>query len=261
MLLTEATAAYLDSLRAEGRSPRTVAAYAVDLAGLATALGPVHLEAVTPTHLMTWAAAPRGRSSANRARSAVRGLFGFAVRAWWLTRDPSGVLRVRATRPAPTRPLSADDEARLLGAMRDAGTWEGHRDALLVRTALATGLRVSSLVGLDVAGVGEGTLIVPVKGGHRMAVTIEAALAEELLEVAGDEAVFTTRSGRRLSVRQVQVRLAEWAARAGLPGLHPHQLRHTFGSRRYAETKDLRAVQVALGHRWVTTTQGYVGVG
>ncbi len=264
MLLSAATDAFLTSLRAEHRSERTIAAYARDLASLRGAIGDVSLEEVTPGHLLAWAQTHRGATaSANRARSAVRNLFGFAIRMWWILRDPTGVLRIKSTRPAPPTTLSRDGETRVLATMAAEPTWEAHRDALMLRTMVATGLRVSSVVALDVAGIDAevGALTVPVKGGHTMLVRIDVALAEELLELTGDVAVFTTRKGRRLGVRQVQTRIAEWAERAGLPALHPHALRHTFGSREYARTKDLRAVQVAMGHGHVTTTERYVGVG
>lgn len=50
-------------------------------------------------------------------------------------------------------------------------------------------------------------------------------------------------------------------AQAGLEvKVSPHALRHTAATRMYRATKDLRRVQVALGHRSVTTTERYVGV-
>lgn len=39
-----------------------------------------------------------------------------------------------------------------------------------------------------------------------------------------------------------------------------HKLRHRFGTRGYAGTGNLRAVQEALGHASVATTQRYVAV-
>lgn len=44
------------------------------------------------------------------------------------------------------------------------------------------------------------------------------------------------------------------------PGWSAHKLRHRFATRGYAGTKDLRAVQEALGHASVATTQRYTAV-
>jgi len=48
--------------------------------------------------------------------------------------------------------------------------------------------------------------------------------------------------------------------RRELDGWTPHSLRRRFATKIYAETHDLRAVQVMLGHAQLTTTQLYVGV-
>ena len=37
-----------------------------------------------------------------------------------------------------------------------------------------------------------------------------------------------------------------------------HSLRHTFAIRLYKRTKDIKLVQRALGHRWLTTTEIYM---
>jgi len=60
-----------------------------------------------------------------------------------------------------------------------------------------------------------------------------------------------------LSARQAQFRLKLWLARAGLRPLGVHALRHTFATRLYGRTRDLRLVQQALGHRSVTSTEVY----
>ena len=266
---------YLDSLRAEGRAPGTLDAYRRDLGRLVAYLGPdFDVASTTPRHLLSFAGSegvrlladgrPRQQGSVTRVRTAVRGLFGFLVRSWVLGADPSQVLRVKATRPARPELLSVEDEARLLAAMEADGSWAARRDRLVLQVLLATGLRLSSLLALDLADldVEQGRLHVQLKGGRRGVVALEPGLGAELLAWSRGRpgALFRSAQGKRLSARQVQLRMAGWVEAAGVGRFTPHVARHTFGTRLYRETLDLRRVQRALGHRSVETTERYVAV-
>ena len=69
----------------------------------------------------------------------------------------------------------------------------------------------------------------------------------------------TTRTNGRLTVRQLEriVRDASWSSLNRL--IHPHALRHTFGTRLMAVT-NIRVVQELLGHQNITSTQIYTHV-
>ena len=71
-------------------------------------------------------------------------------------------------------------------------------------------------------------------------------------------ALFIARHGRRLSTRQLQLRLKKRSQRAGLATpVHPHVLRHSFASHVLQSSGDLRAVQELLGHAHISSTQVY----
>jgi integrase/recombinase XerC len=73
-----------------------------------------------------------------------------------------------------------------------------------------------------------------------------------------EKAVFVNRHGRRLTSRQVALRLDRWAIKTGLPmHVHPHMLRHSFATHVLQSSGDLRAVQEMLGHANISTTQVY----
>jgi len=73
--------------------------------------------------------------------------------------------------------------------------------------------------------------------------------------------LFCSRSDGRLGPRQVQLRLKYWLKVAGITKpLSVHSLRHTFATRLYSKTGDLRLVQRALGHRHIATTEIYARV-
>ena len=277
MRLDEATDAYLDSLLAEGRSPRTVDAYRRDLDKLLGHLGgEMDVGEVSPRHLLAFAGSdrvlltdrdsPRAQAGINRIRTATRGLFDFLVRAWVITANPAKVLRIKKAEAPRMALLSMGDEERLLKTIEADDSWAARRDALIVRLLLATGIRLSSLVGIDARDIDldHGRLTVGVKGGRVQDVALEPGLGAALLEHTRGQAgpVFRSARGGRLGKRQVQLRFAGWREQAGVDEeVTLHGLRHTFGTRLYRRTRDLRRVQVALGHRSVETSVRYVAAG
>ena len=153
-----------------------------------------------------------------------------------------------------------------------AGTL-AERDRLIFELLLGTGIRLGSLVGLNIADVdlASGTLHIRAKGGHRERVflnpTLVAMLSRHIEQIATqglcgrDIPLFASKSGRRLGARQIQLNFAKWCREAGIGrAVSVHSLRHTFATRLYRKTGDLYLVQRALGHRQITTTEVYARV-
>jgi integrase/recombinase XerC len=146
------------------------------------------------------------------------------------------------------------------------------RDRAIIELLYASGLRVSELVGLDLAnfdrqeqivrviGKGNKERIVPFGSKALQAMDAYWPLRERLLKKPGAnrEAIFLSGAGRRLGDRGVRRILKKYVKLAGLSwDLHPHSLRHAFATHLLEDGADLRAIQELLGHSSLSTTQKY----
>jgi integrase len=173
--------------------------------------------------------------------------------------DPRVVAVARAPRgdvePAG-RALDTDEQAALVGACRS------ERDRAMVLTLLATGLRVSELVALDVADMLPGALTVRSgKGRKPRTVAIGPHVQAALLAHVGNRdggPLFVTRVGERMAVRGVQLVLQTLAKRAGVGHVSPHDLRRSCATTAVAHGAQLDDVRVHLGHSSLVTTQRYL---
>jgi integrase/recombinase XerC len=266
---------YLASLRHERQlSPHTASNYGRDLAALldyCSTNGIAAWSQLDSQHLRMFAAREHRRGlsprSIQRRLSACRGLFRHLVREGELKADPSGDVRAPKVRKRLPVPLDVDAMSRLLEFRSDQSL--GIRDKAIMELFYSSGLRLSELLGLDLAdldlrdrtvrvtGKGRKTRIVPV-GKHALA-ALQAWLAERTkLAAVGEQALFVGQRGERLGPRIVQRRIARWARLQGLPEhVHPHMFRHSFASHLLESSQDLRAVQELLGHANISTTQVY----
>jgi integrase/recombinase XerC len=151
--------------------------------------------------------------------------------------------------------LSIDEVDQLLESVDNA------RDRTLLEVMYGGGLRVSELVGLDLADVGPNTVRVMGKGGRERICPIGSravAALERYLAERGTEpgALFLNYRGGRLTDRSVRRIMAA----AGLDGVTPHTLRHSYATHLLDSGADVRSVQELLGHKAISSTQVYLHV-
>jgi len=276
-------------LRQRQASPNTVAAYrdtfrlllgfVQQRSGKApSTLGFEDLDASVITEFLDHLEADRhnGARTRNARLAAVRSLFRYAA-----LRHPEHAALIEQVLAIPQKrhdkalvefltPLEID----ALLAAPDRSSWEGRRDHALLVLDVQTGLRVSELIGLNCGQVvlGIGAHVRCVGKGRKERITPLTAQSVAVLRVwlaerrgLADDALFPTRTGRRLSRDAVKRRVAKHAAAAAVtcPSLQakrvsPHVLRHSCAMSLLHAGVDTSVIALWLGHAGVESTQMYV---
>ncbi len=284
MRLSQATTHFTRQLAANGCSVHTQKAYARDLAAFARWLGrDGSLSAIKHDDLArflisdevlnTLDGQPRKPITINRTKSALRSFFQFCVESGWIKENPARLIRSAPAAAKEPSTLTDDEIRRLRAVLAENKGQFAARDRLIFEIMLGTGIRLGSLVGLNVGDIDlqTGTLHIRAKGGAQERAFLDSGLAAMLASHLGESAaeakrggnlpLIRSKSGRRLGGRQIQLNFARWVRLAGISRpFSVHSLRHTFATHLYQKTGDLYLVQRALGHRQITTTEIYARV-
>ncbi|MBU0743384.1 tyrosine-type recombinase/integrase [bacterium] len=226
----------------------------------------------------------RGRAQATVARqiAAIRAFARYLHLAGVLAAVPESL--ARGTSAGRARRLPRDLTEEMIEALLeqpDASTPRGRRDRAILEVLYGLGLRLAEVVGLDlsdldfpcerirVLGKGDKERILPLLGitARRLREHLEGLLDPgvtlslldgTLTAAAARRPVFEGRRGRRIAPRTVQQRVAHHAGKlAGLRGISPHALRHSFATHLLDGGAGIRVVQELLGHEHLSTTQIY----
>jgi len=216
-------------------------------------------------------------ASIARGLVAVRSFHQFCAAEGLLDGDPSE--QVGAPR-VPQGIPKALDEPEIDAILRSvAGTApRAQRDRAILEVLYATGVRISELVGLDLADIDldDGSARVVGKGDKERVVPMGRAARVELETYCADgrralrspraarrdaDAVFLNARGGRLTRQGCWQIVRRAGERVGLgPRLSPHVLRHSCATHMLDHGADIRVVQEILGHASVSTTQVYTKV-
>jgi integrase/recombinase XerC len=227
------------------------------------------------------------RASVARALAAIRSWFRWLAQEHKLAQNPAILVSTpKLPQHLPRVPsmeevnglMNSMDGSHGAAAKDDAAAWP-ERDRMIFELLYGCGIRNSELVGIDLADIQWKNDAILVKGkgrkqryvplGDQAAIAVRAylPLREARLRAAGKAALVADgplvtnlrMSGTtRLTTRSVGRLVKRIAQSHGLASdVHPHTLRHAFGTHMLEEGADLRAIQEMLGHERLSTTQRY----
>jgi integrase/recombinase XerC len=276
-----------------GASTHTVRAYTREIGDFAAYLEKTFtksgsLAAIEHLHIRAYLAQlyDRGltKASAARALAAVRSWFKWLAKEGLIQQNPAVLVST------PKRPLrlprvpSMEDVNRVLNSLEtgtkseETAAWP-ERDRVIFELLYGCGIRNSELVGIDLADIQWSNEAILVRGkgrkeryvplGDEAAIALRSYLpAREVKLTAAGKGVLIfdgpllinmrVRGDCRLTTRSVGRIVKAIAQSRGLAAdVHPHTLRHAFGTHMLEEGADLRAIQEMLGHERLSTTQRY----
>ena len=279
---------FLRHLRERNASAHTIKAYTGDLDNFAAYLGPRMGARAWKTidhiairgflsHLYD-----RGlsKTSVARALAAVRSLYRWLAQEGVVEQNPAKLVSTpRLPKKLPRVPTIEEMNSVLDGKMPEVASFP-ERDRLLFELLYGCGIRNSELVGINlddislsneailIRGKGKKERYVPFGGSALAALAVYLPWRQQLLATLRNTpknipakstpALLVNQRGGRLTTRSVGRIVKRIAVAKGLsPEVHPHTLRHAFGTHMLEEGADLRAIQELLGHERLATTQRY----
>jgi integrase/recombinase XerC len=213
-----------------------------------------------------------GKTSVARSLAAVRSLYRWLAREGVVEQNPAKLVATpRLPKKLPRVPTIEEMNSVLDGKMPEVAAFP-ERDLLMLELLYGCGIRNSELTGINlddirlsaeailIRGKGKKERYVPFGGSAKNALAAylpvrQATLAESHKSTP---ALLINQRGGRLTTRSVGRIIKKIAVAKGLsPDVHPHTLRHAFGTHMLEEGADLRAIQELLGHERLATTQRY----
>ena len=280
-----ATDDFLRHLRERNASAHTIKAYTTDLDAFAAHIGESNWQTIDHIAIRGFLSHlyDKGLSkpSVARALAAVRSLYRWLAQEGVVEQNPAKLVSTpRLPKKLPRVPTIEEMNNMLDGKMPEVASFP-ERDRLLFELLYGCGIRNSELVGINlddislsnqailIRGKGKKERYVPFGGSALSALSVYLPWRQQLLATLrnplkrtaptkGTPALLVNQRGGRLTTRSVGRIVKRIAVAKGLsPEVHPHTLRHAFGTHMLEEGADLRAIQELLGHERLATTQRY----
>jgi integrase/recombinase XerC len=274
--VAKAVANFRRHLQERNVSPHTIKAYSRDLSLFAAYAGSRGWKQIDHIAVRGFLSQlyEKGlsKTSVARALAAVRSLYRWLAREGVVEQNPAKLVATpRLPKKLPRVPTIEEMNSVIDGEMPEAAAFP-ERDRLMLELLYGCGIRNSELTGIDLGDIRLSAEAILIRGkgkkeryvpfGDSVKTALAIYLPERQRVLGGickhSPALVINRRGGRLTTRSVGRIIKKIAVAKGLsPDVHPHTLRHAFGTHMLEEGADLRAIQELLGHERLATTQRY----
>jgi integrase/recombinase XerC len=267
---------FLATLRTRNASAHTVKAYSGDLDNFSIYMGSRGWSSIDHLTIRSFLAhlyeKGLGKASVARSLSAVRSLYRWLAQEGVVEQNPAALVSTPKLPKKLPRVPTIEEMNHVLDGELPEGASLPQRDALILELLYGCGIRNSELVGINLEDIhlAEEVILIRGKGKKERYVffgdSVKTALAiyrpvRKQILVRNKKimpGLLINQRGGRLTTRSVGRIIKKIAVAKGLsPDVHPHTLRHAFGTHMLEEGADLRAIQEMLGHERLSTTQRY----
>src|SRR5690348_9020354 len=272
----KASRQFLAALKQRNASFNTITAYEKDLEAFSAYIGDEFWDAIDHVRIRGFLSHlyEKGLSKTSVARSlaTVRSLYRWLAQEGEVEQNPAALVSTpKLPKKLPRVPTLEEMNSVFDGRMPEIASFP-ERDRLMLELLYGCGIRNSELVGINlddirpsaeallIRGKGKKERYVPFGDAVKSAVKSYLPARQLVLSESrrNTPALLINQRGGRLTTRSVGRIIKKIAVAKGLsPDVHPHTLRHAFGTHMLEEGADLRAIQEMLGHERLSTTQRY----
>lgn len=272
----KAVAQFLRSLKERNASAHSIKAYSQDLATFAEYVGSRSWKQIDHITIRGFLSQlyEKGlsKTSVARALAAVRSLYRWLAQEGEVEQNPAALVSTpKLPKKLPRVPTMEEMNSVLDGGMPEIASFP-ERDRLMLELLYGCGIRNSELVGINLDDIRPSAEAILIRGkgkkeryvpfGDAVKSALKSYLPARQLILSESRrstpALLINQRGGRLTTRSVGRIVKKIAVGKGLsPDVHPHTLRHAFGTHMLEEGADLRAIQEMLGHERLSTTQRY----
>ena len=206
--------------------------------------------------------------SLSRKLNSTKTFFRFLKIQELITDDPASLVDHPKFETKPPRILSPIEYRALRDAARDDA-----RIAAIIEILLQTGIRIGELANIRTDDVftsqngKEGNLFIrPQENRSERTVPMnkaaETALKRylELRPKTPNKALFVTKTGRPLLVRNIRTAIDRYYKKAGIAGAKVNDLRHTWVAHHLSSGASLVLISKVAGHKRLSTTERYLSL-
>lgn len=265
--LTAAHQQFIQYLTEQKRAHATILAYSKDIEQLVSFLKGTGKNAVREVEktdleaflkkLATDGYTPK---SLSRKINSIKTFYRFLKNQNYISVNPAADITHPKYEVKPPRILSKMEYRALRDACRtDVRTYA------IVELFLQTGIRIGELANLRTQDVREKELVIRPQENHpeRVIPLNKAAKAavdrwQEIRPKTANDALFVTKTGRPLLVRNIRTTIDRYFKLAGIEGAKVNDLRHTFIAHHLASGTPLTMISQLVGHKRLATTEKYL---